>query len=88
MKEWLKTVKVEHAIAFYALSFCFGYLIFISTSHVSVERAQLISDIKIGVIGWGGLLLGYFFGASKSGDKKDEVIHRAAEKGIDQKNVE
>lgn len=84
MKDWLKNIKVEHAIAFYALTFCFGYLIYISTGHVAIERAQLISDIKIGVIGWGGLLLGYFFGASKSNDKKDDVIHRAAENNIQQ----
>lgn len=83
MKEWLKHTKVEHAIAFYALTFCFSYLFFISTSHVPVERAQLISDVKIGVIGFVGLVLGYFFGSSKSGEKKDEVIHKAAEKTID-----
>lgn len=40
MKEWLKTIKVEHAIAFYALTVCFGYLIFISTSHVAIELSS------------------------------------------------
>ena len=83
MKDWIKSLKVEHIIAFYVLTFCFAYLFYISSSRLPNDKAQLISDVKIGVIGTITLVCGYFFGSSRGSEKKDEVIRKAAENTID-----
>lgn len=69
-------------MAFYVLTFCFAYLFYISSSRLPVDKASLISDVKMGVIGTITLVCGFYFGSSRSSAKKDEVLHMAAQNAI------
>lgn len=76
MKEWLKNTKSENLVAYYVLTFCFGYLIYISSSKFDIEKERLVGDIKMCCITTIGLIGGYFFGASRSGTKKDDTVDK------------
>lgn len=76
MKDWLKNTKTETAVALYILTFCFGYLIYISSSKFDIEKERLVGDIKMCCITTIGLVAGYFFTASRAGSKKDETMDK------------
>lgn len=67
MKELFKRIKFNfiNVLAFTVLTYCFGYLFYITSSRFPAERLKDIGDIKIAYIQIISLILGYFFVSSK-----------------------
>lgn len=82
MWQLFKGLKLNFAnlLAFYVITLIMAWFFYISSSHFPVELLKEVSDIKIAFIGVNGLILGYYFGSSKSSKDKDEQIKDLAAK--------
>jgi len=63
----------ENKIALIVIVFCFGFL------YLAYFFKPVGSDngVTIGVVGFIGTILGYYFGSSRGSTKKDEVLSTA-----------
>lgn len=73
MKDWVKEIYMYILGAFVvALCFFLAYMLLITTVP---ESNRDIVNIAFGIIlGWGGLVVSYFFGTSKSSNDKTKII--------------
>lgn len=85
MKEIFRGIKFNfiNVLAFSVLTYCFGYLFYITSSHFPSERLKDIGDIKIAVIQIIGIILGYFFVSSK----KEQGNNNTGNNNTDMANV-
>lgn len=81
MKDWIKNMKVEHVLAFLSIILTYGFLFYVVIKYYDVK--ELIFTIVGVVAGNLQTVHSYFFGSSKSSQKKDEMI----QKSIDNKNT-
>lgn len=86
MKEWLKNVKFQHVLAILVVMFCFAFLFYMVSSRFPQEKINMASDIKMGMLNLLTAIVMFYFGSSMSSSKKDEVIHKAAENTLTNKN--
>lgn len=76
MFEKLKSVKLQflHILAILLVVLCFAYFFWISgKTHAEVENHN-VGEIKTAMISFVTMVLGYFFGSSRSSAKKDEAL--------------
>jgi len=76
MWQHFKTLKLNFAnlLAFYVITLIMAWFFYVSSAHFPPALLKEVSDIKIAFIGVNGLILGYYFGSSKSSKDKDEQI--------------
>lgn len=75
MKDWIKNVKFDHVIALLTIVCIFAILFYVVvTFH---DKPEIIFGVVGSVTGSLQLILGFFYGSTKSSQKKDEVIHKA-----------
>lgn len=65
---WLKEIKVNFAntLALVVILLCFAYFFYISSSKFPAAMIKDIGDIKIAMITTLTMIVGYYFGSSKS----------------------
>lgn len=82
MWQHFKSLKLNFAnlLAFYVITLCMIWFFYVSSSHFPPELLKEVSDIKIALIGVTTLILGYYFGSSKSSKDKDDSIKELAAK--------
>lgn len=83
MKDWLKNIKFQHILAVLVVVLGFSFLFYMVSSRFPTDKIPMASDIKMGMINLLTAIVMFYFGSSMSSSKKDDVIHRAAEKNID-----
>lgn len=83
MKDWIKTIKFQHILAVLVVVLGFAFLFYMVSSRFPADKIPMASDIKMGMINLLTAIVMFYFGSSMSSNKKDEVLHRAAEKQID-----
>lgn len=86
MKDWLKNIKFQHVLAILVVIFCFSFLFYMVSSRFPQEKINMASDIKMGMLNLLTAIVMFYFGSSMSSSKKDDVIHKAAENNITNKN--
>lgn len=72
MKRLLETfsrTEVRNIIALVYILLCLGYIYVLAFVKVPEQNKDLVNVLGGSVIGGLGLILAYFFGASKGGDK-------------------
>lgn len=85
MKDWIKTIKIDHFIAVISLFLIFGFLFYVATKHYDKDKEALIYGIVGALTASLNQLYQFFFGTSKSSQKKDEMIHKQMESNINNK---
>lgn len=77
MKELLNCIKINfnNLLALCILCVCFSYFFWISGSKVP-ETNHNIGEIKTAMISIVMLIVGFYFGSSKSSSKKDDTIQQ------------
>lgn len=74
MKKILDTfskTEVRNIIALLYIALCLGYIYVLAFVKVPAENKDLVNVLGGSVIGGLGLILAYFFGASKGSEKGD-----------------
>lgn len=74
MKDWLKNIKVEHALAFMSIILTYAFLFYVVIKYYEVK--ELIFTIVGVVAGNLQTVHSYFFGSNKSSQKKDETVDK------------
>lgn len=83
MKDWVKNIKFQHILAVLVVILGFSFLFYMVSSKFPADKIPMASDIKMGMINLLTAIVMFYFGSSMSSNKKDEVLHKAAEKTID-----
>lgn len=75
MKEWLKTAKIDHVLAILSILLIFSFLFYVA--HKYVDAKEMIYGIVGALTASLGQIYQFFFGSSKSSQKKDEMIQQS-----------
>lgn len=83
MKEWITHIKFQHILAILVLILSFGGLFYMLSSRFPADKINMAGDIKMSLINIVTAIVMFYFGSSMSSNKKDDVVHKIAEKNID-----
>ena len=73
MREWIKEVYM-YLLGAFVVSLCF-FLSYLLIFTQVPEANRSIIEVAFGIVlGWGGLVVGYFFGTSKSSADKTKMM--------------
>lgn len=72
LKELFSKTVFRHTIAMVYILMCLGYIYVLAFVKIPPENKDLVNVLGGSVIGGMGLILSYFFGASKGNDSKPE----------------
>ena len=68
--------KFTHTLAIICLVMCFAYFFYISiVSHKDPVLLNVVTQVMTAMVSFVTIILGYFFGASRSGQQKDDNIN-------------
>ena len=73
MKDWVKEIYM-YLLGAFVVALCF-FLAYLLIFTAVPESNQGIVNVAFGlVLGWGGAVVGYFFGTSKSSNDKTKIL--------------
>ena len=73
MKEWIKEVYM-YILGAFVVALCFFLTYLLISVSIPPENQNIVTVAYGIVLGWGGLVVGYFFGTSKSSNDKTKII--------------
>ena len=73
MKDWIKEIYM-YLLGAIVVALCF-FLAYLLIFTAVPETNRSIVDVAFGIVlGWGGAVVGYFFGTSKSSSDKTKIM--------------
>jgi len=73
MKDWIKEVYM-YILGAFVVALCFVLTYLLIMVAIPAENQNIVTVAYGIVLGWGGLIVGYFFGTSKSSNEKTKIM--------------